>query len=78
MRRTKVNEPAIRELRTSEPVQQLTRETAERVASAAGPGFVVKRGRGKNRARYVVVPTTPAAYRANATEMAVVRALGKI
>ncbi len=69
---------ALRELRLSPGAQQLTKETAAKVAAAAGPGFVVKRGLGKNRARYTVVPTTPEAYRANARELAVVRALGKI
>jgi hypothetical protein len=39
---------------------------------------VVKPGAGRNRARFVVVPTTPDAYRANYEDLAVVRALGGI
>lgn len=77
-KRTKINYNAIRALRLSPGVQEYTREVAEKVAAAAGPGFKVKRGRGTNRARYTVVPTTPEAYKANYENYAVVRALGKI
>lgn len=75
---TKINNAAIRAIRVSEPVQQFVQSQAEKVAKAAGPGFVVKRGRGVNRARFVVVPTTPEAYKANYVNLAVVRALGQI
>ena len=78
MMKVKFNTGAFRELRRTPGVDQFTRQVAERVAAAAGPGFVVKRGQGRNRARYTVVPTTPAAYKANADNLAVVRALGRI
>lgn len=68
----------MREIRRSPEVVAFTREAADRVAAAAGPGFVVKQGVGRNRARFVVVPTTPEAYRANATSLASVRALGQV
>lgn len=74
----KINEEAFRKLRTSEAAYSMVEQAAQRVAAAAGPGFVVKRGRGANRARAVVVPTTPEAYRANAKNLAVVRALSSI
>lgn len=76
--RLKFDQAAFRRLRLEPGVTTFTRETAERVAAAAGPGFVAKRGLGKNRARYTVVPTTPEAYKANADDLAVVRALGRI
>lgn len=66
------------EIRLAPGVQDFTREIADKVAAAAGPGFVVKRSPGRNRARYVVVPTTPEAYRANHQNLAVLQALGKI
>lgn len=78
MAKFKINEAAFRKLRTSEAAHNIVKQAAERVAAAAGPGFVAKRGRGSNRARYVVVPTTPEAYRANAKHLAVVRALSSI
>lgn len=74
----KFSKGTMREIRLSPGVVGFTKEVAERVAAAAGPGFVAKRGLGRNRARYTVVPTTPEAYRANATDVAVVRALGKV
>lgn len=76
--RVKFNQGAFRELRLDPNVLAFTREIAEKVAAAAGPGFVVKRGLGRNRSRYTVVPTTPEAYKANADNLAVVRALGQI
>jgi len=76
--RTKIIEKNIKALRLSGPVQSFTGEVAEKVATAAGPGFVAKRGAGINRPRWVVVPTTPEAYKANYKNLAVVRALGKV
>jgi hypothetical protein len=78
MSRLRFNPGAFKELRTSPGVTAYTREVAEQVAAAAGPGFAVKPGAGRNRARFVVVPTTPDAYRANYEDLAVVRALGGI
>lgn len=75
---TKLDREVLRTIRTSPGVQAFVEDVAEQVATSAGPGFIVKRGRGANRARYVVVPTTPEAYRANATEYALIRALGKV
>lgn len=77
-RRNKIYVDRIRKIRKSPGVQSFTREQAERVAAAAGPGFAVKQGAGINRARYVVVPTTREAYTANAEEYALIRALGKV
>ena len=74
----KFNRDAFRDLRLEPGVIAFTKEIAEKVAAAAGPGFVVKRGLGRNRSRYTVVPTTPEAYKANADNLAVVRALGQI
>lgn len=76
-RRLDLNPAQIKAIRQSPGVQQFTKEVAERVADAAGPGFVVKKGASINRPRYVVVPTTPEAYRANAKYYALIRALGK-
>ena len=74
----KFNRAAFRAIRLDPGVQAFTKEVAEKVAAAAGPGFVAKPGAGTNRARYTVVPTTPEAYRANANNLAVVQALGRI
>ena len=76
--KTKVFEANIKALRLSAPVMAFTQSVAERVAAAAGPGFVAKRGASINRPRFVVVPTTPEAYKANYENLAVVRALGKV
>jgi len=74
----KFSKGAMRDIRLRPEVAAFTKEVAEKVAAAAGPGFVVKRGLGRNRSRYTVVPTTPEAYKANADNLAVVRALGKV
>lgn len=76
--RVKFNRKAFEELRKSPGVDAFTREVAEKVAAAAGPGFIVKRGLGRRRARFTVVPSTPEAYKANYENYAVVRALGKV
>lgn len=78
MPKPKLNIAAIRALRTSIEVHDFTRQVAEQVAAAAGPGFEAIRGASINRARYVVVPKTPEAFKANYEDVAVVRALGKI
>lgn len=77
-RKPRLNHKAFRQIRTSAGVHYYTKEVAERVAAAAGPGFVVKEGRSINRARYVVVPKTKAAHKANYEQYAVIRALGKV
>lgn len=77
-KRLRFTDSQLKSIRQSPGVQQFTKEVAERVADAAGPGFVVKKGASINRPRYVVVPTTPEAYRANAKYYALIRALGKV
>ena len=76
--RLKFSKGALRDIRRAPGIAAFTREVAEKVAAAAGPGFVAKRSIGRNRSRYTVVPTTPDAYRANYEELAVVRALGQV
>lgn len=77
-KRLKIDESQIRQLRQSAGVHQFTREVAERVAAAAGPGFAVKEQPSRNRPRFIVVPVTREAHRANAKYLAAVAALGKV
>lgn len=75
--RVKLNLKGFRALRTSPAVADDLRKRAERVANAAGPGWIAVPARSKqnNRARYVVVPTTPEASRESITEQVGIRAL---
>ncbi len=77
-KKAKLDYEAMRRLRTSAGVHAFTKQVADKVAAAAGPGFVVKRGRSINRARYVVVPKSKAAHKANYERYAVIRALANI
>lgn len=71
----RLNNEGFRRLRRDPRVLADLMDRAERVAEAAGPGFEAKESPGINRARVTVFPTTPAAYRANSTEAALLRAL---
>lgn len=75
--RIKLNLKGFRALRTSPAVADDIRKRAERVADAAGPGWKAEPAKSKrpNRARYVVVATTPEARRESITEQTPLRAL---
>lgn len=71
----KWSKAGFRELRRNPKVVADLARRAEKVAEAAGPGFEARQSPGVNRARFVVVPTTPEARTANETSYAVLRAL---
>lgn len=71
----RLNLAGFRELRRNPEVVADLARRAGQVAAAAGPGFEARQAPGVNRARFVVVPTTPEAYKANTTSYAVLRAL---
>lgn len=62
-------------LRTGRPARDALKAKAERVAAAAGPGFIVVEGESRRRSRFIVRPATPEARRANRETYAVLRAL---
>lgn len=54
----KLSYKGFRQLRTSAPAEALVERAAKKASDAAGPEFEAQRAPGKNRARWVVVPTT--------------------
>jgi len=73
--RFRLNPDGFRELRKNPLIVADLHRRADAVAAEAGPGFEVRQSPGVNRARFVVVPTTREAWRANVTSYAVLRAL---
>lgn len=73
--RFKISRKGFRELRKSDKVDRDLEARARRVAAAAGPGWEARRAPGRNRSRWVVVPTTDEARRQSIMEMTGVRAL---
>lgn len=75
--RVRLNYRGFQRLRTSPEAQALIEELAEKVADAAGPGFVAEVSKSsKNRARATVYPDTPEAVEENAQGLTLVKALG--
>lgn len=66
----KLNLRGFQALRTGPAATRLVADLAGRVASAAGDGFEAKPSPSRNRARAVVVPTTPDAARKTAQDPA--------
>lgn len=76
--RVEISKKALRDIRTWPATEAAVRAAAERVARAAGPGFVAKQAAYReNRARFFVVPVTSEAHRANAKDYAVLRGLAR-
>lgn len=67
---------ALRKVRFSPEVRAELARRAQRVASAAGPGMVVRSGNGRTRARSSVVTTTTEARIAEAKHRTLTRAFG--
>lgn len=70
-----LNLRGFRELRKNAAAAADLRRRAEKVAADAGPGFEVRESPSRNRTRFVVVPTTDEARRANRDSYAILRAL---
>lgn len=68
MVRAVLNGREVRRLLKSPEVTAELLRRGERIAAAAGPGFVAKPSMGPNRARVAVVATTAAAQRAEARD----------
>lgn len=69
----KLNLPGFRALRTSPGAQALVMDRARRWAAACGPGFVAEQSPGRNRARAVVYPDTPAARARDRADLVMLR-----
>lgn len=76
MKNFKLHYKGFGELRRDPGVKAFVRKVAERVSDDAGPGFKVEDASGK-RARFIVRPETPAAYRANYVDHALIGATNK-
>lgn len=74
--RVKLNNAGFRALRNSAAVVNDLRSRAERVRTAAGNGYVVEGGAGRNRARFVVITAKPSAIRDNAKNNTLIKAMG--
>lgn len=73
----KMNNAGVQEILKSPGVQSLLMSQAERVARAAGPGYVARAGTaGKTRSRAWAVADTPDAMRDNAKNATLLRTLG--
>lgn len=73
--KVKLNRAAVRELLTGPEVTADLGKRAERIASAAGPGFEHETTKGSNRARAAVWTGDAEARKAEADERALTRAL---
>jgi protein-disulfide isomerase-like protein with CxxC motif len=73
--RIRLNLSGFRRLRTSPAARAMVMARAERIARAAGPGFVTRESPGRNRARAVVFPDTPAAAARNRRDLVLLRSI---
>lgn len=64
------------EIRNSARVKEELKRRAEKVKAAAGSGFIVRDASGATRGRYMVVPDTPQARKAEARDKVLSKALG--
>ncbi|MFJ2470528.1 hypothetical protein [Glutamicibacter sp. NPDC087583] len=78
--RVELNHAGIRNLARSAGMQNSMVGVAEKVAATAGPGFIVKRGMSRNRARAAVVASNLEAIQAEQNDRALTRAIsaGKV
>lgn len=74
--RYKPNRAGLREVLASGEAAALVDSHAQRLASAAGDGFVASQRMGRNRQRAIVYPDTWSAKHRNARENTLVRVLG--
>lgn len=70
------NSAGLEELARGHIAQQLVREHSDRIASAAGDGFVASYQQGKSRYRGIVYPDTWSAIGRNRRDNTLVRVLG--
>lgn len=75
MVRVALNGSEVRRLLKSAEVSAELLRRGERIAAAAGPGFVTRESVGPNRVRVAVVASTPAAQRAEARDGALSRSV---
>lgn len=74
--KVKLNTAGFRALRNDPSVVNDLQSRGRRIQSAAGSGYVVEGGAGRNRARVVVIAASPAAMRDNAKNNTLIRAMG--
>lgn len=71
-----LNSAQLRAILKSRQVEAVCKRIADRVAEAAGDGFVARSSVGRNRARAAVIAASPRARRGQAKDGRLLRALG--